>query len=132
MERSAQAIDLAGVCMADETLDAGAVVDIAGERCISEVILHKHCDALRMQALRRQLRGALAGAQAALEAGGDDALEQGAALREELGRLIEEHAPGPGTGSTMMELMMTVLEEMGGERKRRQRSPRASTRSTNA
>ncbi len=68
-----------------------------------------------MLALRRQLTAALASAQAALESGGD-ALEQGAALREELGRLLTEHAPGPGTGSTMMELILTVLEEMEGEK----------------
>ena len=56
MERSHRAIDLAGVCMADESLDTDAVIAIMGERCISEVLIGQHCARLRSRAEEKRCR----------------------------------------------------------------------------
>lgn len=108
MEKDRQAIELVNVCMADETLDAQAVVALAQERCVSEVIVGQHCDRLRERASRREAETLLEQALSAVRTGGE---VQGlmSSLGGQLGRLM---AKGEGESVTMLELILHVLAQI--------------------
>lgn len=118
MERARQEIDLTNLCMADETLDAGAVVELAQERCASVVICEQNCAHLRERAESRTLETLLEQTLQTIRTGGS-AGEAAAALRERLARLM---ASGDAlAGRTMMELIVSVLLQM--ERREEQTPP---------
>lgn len=111
MERERRAIDLTNVCMEDETMDAGAVVELAKEKCVSEVIVHQNCALLRETALRRRLDVALCAARDAL-ARGEPAAGTLEALERSMGAMMKESAGRESVGRTMMELICDVFLRM--------------------
>lgn len=111
MERERIEIDLTGLCMADDTLDAQAVVELAQERCVSVVIIEQNCAWLRERALHRALETLLTEALSALKSG-RATLDTVALLRERLSGLLENSGGGSLAGRTMMELIMEVLVQM--------------------
>ena len=121
MERSGTQIDLVGVCMADETLDAQAVVSLSQERCVSEVLLSQHCQALRDRALQRAMETLLEEALASLRAGGD-AMAQMGRLHERLGALLGAQNED---AKTMLELIISVLMRL--EEKEADKKPPIAT-----
>lgn len=54
MQQRRQEIDLPGICMADESIDAQQVIAMVGERCISDVLIQQHSAKLRELALERR------------------------------------------------------------------------------
>ena len=117
MEKRRQEIDLVSVCMADETLDAQAVVNLSQERCVSEVLLRQHCAAICDRGRRRQLETILEEGLAAVKKGGD-LPAQTEAIRERLKALM---SAGEGADVTMLELLVRVLSRMEG--KEREKKP---------
>jgi len=112
MQKHHQQIDLPGVCMADEALDAVEVSRIAQECCVSEVIVRQHCERLRELARKRSVSTLLAGALGAVEAG-SDVLEQIDAVRAGFESLLSEEAPLMKGGGTMLELLVRLLDQIG-------------------
>jgi len=114
MEAQRQAVDLTGVCMADESLDAGSVVEIAQERCVSAVLLQQHSAQLRNKALRRRLSALMAGAQERL-CGEDDPRETVERLKMDMAIELAE-TTGNMAGREMILLILDVLEQFGKTR----------------
>ena len=108
MEQNRQEIDLTNVCMADETIEAGAVVELARERCVSEVIVRQNCALMRETAVRRRLDALLACARDALS-NGSDAMGTLAGLNDSLAGLLRETGGEAGEGRMMLELICEVL-----------------------
>ena len=113
MEAQRQEISLPGVCMADDALDASAVVELTQEACVSEVIIRQHCVMLREQGMRRLLLALLAQEESALQSGAPP-LERIRSLGDRLAGLMsagseERHDP------TMFEAIMHLLDQMRGE-----------------
>lgn len=110
MERERTAIDLTNVCMADETMDAGPVVELAQERCVSEVIVKQNCALLRETGLRRRLDVTLCAAREAL-ARGENAAATLHGLQKTLGGMLKTGG-GEAVGKTMLEIICGIFEEM--------------------
>jgi len=110
MEQNRQEIDLTNVCMADETIDAGVIVDLAKERCISEVIVRQNCTLMQETAMRRRLDAMLAAARDALKGGGD-AMGTLAGLSENLSGMLRETGGELREGHTMLELICDVITQ---------------------
>lgn len=121
MERSHRAIDLAGVCMADESLDTDAVIAIMGERCISEVLIGQHCARLRSRAEEKRCRAMIGETLEALRQGGD--------CREVMtslsGRITAEfsRAPQDWAEKNMDFLIVRILEQLENPQERPQPVP---------
>lgn len=113
MERERREIGLVSVCMADETLDAQAVVSLSQEHCISGVILEQHCALLRERSIRRRLEAMLAEALSALKAGAQP-LEQAQALAGRFSQLFAGAAEDVGV--TMLEVICRIFEQIEGRR----------------
>jgi len=111
MEQNRQEIDLTNVCMADETIDAGEVVELYKERCISEVIVRQNCTLLRETAVRRRLDVTLAAARDALKTGAD-AMGTLSGLSESLSSLLRDTGGDMRTGRTMLELICDVFNQI--------------------
>lgn len=114
LEADRKAISLVDICMADDTLDAQAVVDITKECCVSEVVLRQHCALMREQAVSRSLQALLRDTLSALESGaGGMATAQ--ALTGKLSALVSTGSEA--AGASMMELIFRLLSQI------EQRSP---------
>lgn len=111
MEQNRQEIDLTNVCMADETIDPGLVVELAKERCVSEVIVRQNCTLLRETAMRRRLDAMLAAARDALTSGGD-AMGTLSGLSDGLAGMLRETGGEQAAGRTMLELICDVVMQI--------------------
>ena len=111
MEKHHQQIDLPSVCMADETLDAYEVCELAKESCVSVVLVNQHCEHLRNIAQRRKMSALLARVQSALEAGAD-VLEQADAIRKELDTLMSRSMTQTQEGTDMLQLIIHLLGDI--------------------
>jgi len=116
MERAGKAIDLAAVCMEYEKLDAGELVAILEEHCVSVVIAEQHCERLRENGRRQALEAMLIRAQSALRDGADS-MVQAEALRKGIEILMKQDMPAAAAGQTMLELIVKVLDEMSNPHK---------------
>lgn len=116
MEAGRQAIDLTGVCMEDETLDAQEVVTIVSERCVSDVLLAQHSARLRERTIRRRCEALLCETLERMRAG-EDTRGAMAQLRERIGIEMAE-VSGSAGGEDMMTLMLRVLDQMGQEQEK--------------
>ena len=110
MEKHHQQIDLPSVCMADETLDAYEVCELAKESCVSVVLVNQHCEHLRNIAQRRKMSALLARVQSALEAGAD-VLEQADAIRKELDTLMSRSMTQTQEGTDYERYLMKYQQE---------------------
>lgn len=111
MEKHHQQIDLPSVCMADESLDAYEVCELAKESCVSVVLVNQHCEHLRNIAQRRKMSALLARVQSALEAGAD-VLEQADAIRKELDTLMSRSMTQTQEGTDMLQLIIHLLGDI--------------------
>lgn len=110
MEAGRQEIDLAGVCMADESIDASQVVEIVGERCVSGVLVEQHCARIRERTIRRRCEALLTRGLESLKQGGDVRAAMGS-LREQIGIELAE-VSGALDGEDMLTLITRVLEQI--------------------
>ncbi len=115
MEAARKEISLPDVCMEDESLDAQEVVSLSMESCVSTVLVEQHCRYIREQAQRRALAAILEQGREQIH-GGAGVAEVIAGIRLKLDELLATQ----GGGTTMMELIMKILEETGQEKPKEQ------------